>query len=70
MRRLLLAAFLILSCSGCTIIGGELKEALRIQNHYTRQYVAATLPNVQNEQIKGIGSLLEENSKKIDKMLE
>ncbi len=69
MKRLLILAALALLPS-CTVIGGDLKDALKIQTHYTRQYVAACSANAQDEQIKGIGDRLLANCDSIDKLLE
>ena len=67
--RWILLGFLLLG-SGCTVIGGDLRDALMIQTHYTRQYVAATLPAVQNEEIKGVGVRLLANCDAVDKLVE
>ncbi|MFH0907806.1 MAG: hypothetical protein V1929_03460 [bacterium] len=69
MKRCLICLAALSMFSGCTVIGGDLRKALEIQTHYTRQYVAATLPTVQDEQTQGIGKLLVENSNKIDELL-
>jgi hypothetical protein len=69
MKRLFCTLTVCLLFCGCTVIGKDLREALQVQNHYTRQYVEFTKGSVNDEQMKGIGSLLVENSKKIDAMI-
>lgn len=70
MRTLMMALVALVLLGGCTVIGKDLREALEIQNHYTRQYVEFTLGAVNDEQMRGVGERLVENSKKIDEMIQ
>jgi len=70
MKRILICLAALALLPSCTVIGGDLRDALKVQTHYTRQYVLACNPNVQDEQIRGIGERLLANCDSIDKLLE
>ena len=66
MKRLF-GLFALLALCSCTIIGQDLKDAIQLQTHYTRQYVLACPSS--DEQIKGIGERLIVNCDKLDQMV-
>lgn len=70
MKRVLICFAALFLFGGCTVIGGDLKEALKIQTHYTREYVEATRMFTNDEQINGIGDRLLANCDQVDKLLE
>lgn len=71
MKRLLIGAVALVLLSGCTVISGDLKEALKAQTHYTRQYVQYMQPRCENlEEMHGVGERLLANCDSIDKLLE
>lgn len=65
----ILAMLAIVLLAGCGGLSDSMKSALKIQTKYTRQYIKATLPGVEDDEMRGVGERLLVNSDKIDAMI-